>query len=64
MNYGVIARILLRYGAGALVALGALSPEFADMIAMDPDLISIVGLGLAALVEGAYAFAKRKGWAT
>jgi len=64
MNYGTLARILLRYGSGALVALGLLSPEFADMIAVDPDVIALVGLALGTVAESAYAFAKKKGWAT
>ena len=60
----VLARILLRYLAGALVAFGLIAPEDAQIIHTDPEIVMAVGLALGALVEGAYALAKRKGWAT
>lgn len=60
----VFARIVLRYLAGMLVAYGLIAPEHAELISMDPDLALIVGAAIGALVEGAYALAKRKGWAT
>lgn len=59
MNYAPIARSILRYGAGYL--LGRASGE---TLAADPDVVAMLALALGALVEAAYAFAKRKGWAT
>jgi hypothetical protein len=60
----VIARIALRYIAGALVAFGVIAPEDAVLIHTDPEIVLAVGLAIGALVEGVYAIAKRKGWAT
>lgn len=59
MTYGPIARIVLRYGVGAVIGAAQ-----GDMLAGDPDVVSLVALGIGALVEGAYALAKRRGWAT
>ena len=59
MSYGPLARIILRYGVG-LVA----GREVGSLLAGDPDVVLIVAAGVAAAVEGAYALAKRKGWAT
>jgi preprotein translocase subunit Sec61beta len=59
-----IARILLRYLAGGLVAFGIIAPEDAQIIHTDPEIVMAVGLALGAIVEGVYALAKRKGWAT
>jgi preprotein translocase subunit Sec61beta len=60
----VLARILLRYAAGALVTWGIVAPEDAQILAMDPDLAILVGAGLGAVVEAAYAIARRNGGAT
>lgn len=60
----VYARILLRYLSGILMAAGYLDAELAGMIAVDPDLLMLIGAGLAAFTEGVYAAAKRMGWAT
>ncbi|WP_313666298.1 hypothetical protein [Shinella sp.] len=60
----IIARILLRYGAGALVALGLVDADIASQIGADPDLLVLVGAGVALAVEMAYATAKKLGWAT
>lgn len=60
----LIARIALRYAAGALVAAGYLDAELGQQIGADPDLLIIVGGALGIGVELAYAFAKRRGWAT
>ncbi len=57
----VLARILLRYLSGALVAYGMIAPEHAEIITMDPDLAIIVGAGIGAAVEAAYAIARRTG---
>ena len=54
-----IARILLRYGVGAVAGLSV-----GNQLAADPDIVLALAAGLAAAVEGAYALAKRKGWAT
>lgn len=60
----IIARIILRYAAGALVAAGYLDAELGQQIGADPDLLIIVGGALGIGVELAYAFAKKRGWAT
>lgn len=59
MNFGPLARILLRYGIGYLAG-----SQVGEALAMDPDAVMVLSLALGALVEGAYALAKRKGWAT
>lgn len=65
---GPLARIIVRYGAGALVAAGLLTPTFGEQLAADADVISMaqVGLGFSAMiaVEGYYFLAKRFGWST
>ena len=61
MTYAPLARIILRYVAGAGV-MG--SQALGDRLAADPDLVLYLSLGLATAVEAAYAFAKRKGWST
>ena len=60
----VIARILVRYLSGAMLAYGLLTPEMADQIAADPDLVASLGAALAVLTEGVYAVAKKRGWTT
>ncbi len=60
----VLARIVLRYGAGALVAYGLLAPSEAEELVMNPDLALLVGGLIGVAVEGAYTLARRKGWAT
>ncbi|HEV7321596.1 MAG TPA: hypothetical protein VGO04_23585 [Ensifer sp.] len=63
----VVVRILLRYGAGLLVAKGMLAPEAGPALAEDPDLQMLlqVGAGLVAgaACEGWYLLARRLGWA-
>ena len=61
MTYGPITRIILRYVVGG-VFMG--SQAIGDQLAADPDIVAMASLGLAAIVESAYAFAKRKGWST
>ena len=58
-NIGPSARIILRYGIGYLAG-----SEVGEMLAMDPDAVLLLSLGMGAAVEGAYALAKRRGWAT
>jgi hypothetical protein len=60
----VIARIGLRYLAGALVAFGIIAPEDAQIIHTDPEIVMLAGLVLGAVVEGAYAWARRHGGPT
>jgi hypothetical protein len=59
VNFGPLARILLRYGIGYLAG-----SQVGEALAMDGDAVMVLSLALGALVEGAYALAKRKGWAT
>lgn len=61
MKYAPIVRIILRYVVGAGI-MG--SSSIGDRLAADPDLIFYGSLAVAAVVEAAYAFSKRKGWAT
>lgn len=61
---GPISRILLRYLAAALVTYGVIPHEVGAQIAVDPDLVAIVGVGIGALVEVGYALAKARGWKT
>ena len=60
----VIARIILRYLSGAMIAVGTFSPDTAAQIGVDPDLVTLLAVAISAAVEGAYALAKRKGWMT
>ena len=59
MEYAPIARIVLRYGVG-----GILGWEAGNILAGDPDVVVYIAMGIGFVVEAAYAFAKRKGWAT
>lgn len=59
MDFAPIARIILRYGIGYLAG-----SEAGEMLALDQDAVLMLALALGAAVEGAYAVAKRKGWAT
>lgn len=63
----VIIRIALRYVAAALVARGLLTPEDGTMLASDPELASLIdvglGVGLGAVAEAWYLLARKLGWA-
>jgi hypothetical protein len=59
MNFGPAARIILRYGIGYLAG-----SEAGNTLALDGDAVLALSLALGAAVEGVYALAKRKGWAT
>lgn len=59
MNYAPIARIIIRYGVGLLIGAAQ-----ADVLAADPDVVTVVALAIGAGVELAYTIAKRKGRAT
>lgn len=61
---GPLARILTRYGVGAAIAAGWLSEETGRELIASPDVVVIVAAAIGAAVEGAYALARRKGWAT
>jgi hypothetical protein len=58
-DWAPIARIFLRYVIG-----GILGMEAGDLLAGDPDVVFYIALGIGAVVEVFYAYAKRKGWAT
>ena len=58
MTYAPIARIVLRYIVGALIGM-----DTGNILAADPDIVTYVALGIGVVVEAAYGFAKRKGWA-
>lgn len=57
--FAPIARILLRYGAGAVFGM-----EAGEMLAGDPDIVVLVAAGVSAATEGLYAYAKKQGWST
>ena len=58
MDYSPIARILLRYAVGAVIGAAQ-----ADVLAADPDLVTVIAFAVGAGVELAYAYAKRRGGA-
>lgn len=58
----VLARILARYLAGALVLYGLLDQGTAELLR--PDLALAIGAALGLVTEAAYALARRFGWAT
>jgi|AntRauTorcE11897_2_1112592.scaffolds.fasta_scaffold38223_2 hypothetical protein len=60
---GPISRIILRYVSGAMVAYGLVPQDVGAEIAVDPDLLALLGLALGASTEIAYAFAVKRGWA-
>lgn len=57
MNYAPIARIVIRYIVGLCIG-----SDYADVIAGDPDVVTVAAAGIGVAVETAYAVAKRKGW--
>jgi hypothetical protein len=59
MNYAPVARILIRYGVGLIIGADA-----ADLLAGDPDVVTVFAVALGGAVEVVYNLAKRKGWAT
>lgn len=68
MDLGPLSRIVLRYGAGALVTFGFITADMGHMIADDPDLVAIISLALggigAFIAEYGYQLARKRGWAT
>ena len=61
MDWAPWARIVLRYLIGAAI-MG--SDEIGVSLSSDPDLVMVAALGIGALVEGGYAWAKKRGGAT
>lgn len=59
MEFGPAIRILLRYGVGYVVG-----SETGEAMAMDAELVNMLAIGVAVLVESVYAYAKKRGWAT
>ena len=59
---GPIARIVLRYLSGFLVAKGLLG--MGTDLSADPDLVMLLGVAIGAVVEVSYAIAKKMGWRT
>jgi hypothetical protein len=59
MSWAPLARIILRYIIGGIIGM-----ETGAILAGDPDVVLYVALGIGAAVEGIYALAKNKGWAT
>lgn len=58
----VIARILLRYGAGALIAHGLLAQDVGTSLAADPDIQIAAGALLGFIAESMWIVARRRGW--
>lgn len=65
---GVLVRIILRYGAGFLVAKGLLTPEDGTALGVDPDVAQMLEIGIGAAIgagtELYYALARKFGWST
>lgn len=59
MDFAPIARIALRYLVG--YAIGA---EAGEALALDPDMVMVVALGIGVAVETAYTWAKARGGKT
>lgn len=60
----VLSRIIARYLAGAMVAYGVIPHEVGAELAVDPDVMLVLGTIIGAATEGIYALAKRAGWTT
>ena len=59
IDWAPLARIVIRYIVGAVIGMDA-----GDTLAGDPDLVTMLALGIGVAVEVLYAIAKRKGWTT
>jgi len=59
MDFFPIARIVLRYGVGYVIG-----SEAGAALALDQDVVVMLALGIGALVEVGYAYAKTRGGKT
>lgn len=59
MDLFPVARITLRYGVGLFIGMAQ-----GEMLAADPDIVTIAALAIGGLVEVGYMIAKRRGGAT
>lgn len=61
-----ISRILLRYGAGALVAVGLIDPDMGGTLAGDEDVLALLQIGIGSVAGAAteiwYWAAQKYGW--
>ena len=57
--YGPIARIILRYGVGAVLGY-----QVGQQLSADSDVVMLLALGVGALVEAAYVYARKAGGKT
>lgn len=68
LSAGLIARLLLRYGIGALLAVGLLSPDLGGQLQADRDVLQFVEISVGligpVIVEGFYFLARKFGWQT
>ena len=66
MTASIVARILLRYVSGVLIAKGLLDSDLGTQLVTDPDVIQYVqlalGAGAAIAAEWWYWLARRLGW--
>lgn len=66
MTYALLARVLLRAIAAALVGLGWLSPDMAGILSGDPDLLALTEWAIAggtfAITETWGFLARKYGW--
>ena len=66
MTASVVARILLRYVSGVLIAKGLLDTDFGTSLARDPDVLEVltlvIGTGSAIAAEYWYWLARKFGW--
>lgn len=60
----VLARLVLRYLSGFLLAFAFLPEESAKSLSVDQDLITVVGVLFGFAAEGFYYLAKKYGWRT
>lgn len=65
---GLVARLILRYVAGMLIAKGLLADPDGDWINSNPDLLELVtagvGFAIMGVTEAFYRLAKKYGWRT
>lgn len=63
-NAAPISRSLMRYVVGMMVGYGLIGEYTGEYLVVDPDIALIAASVLFSVVEGLYATAKKKGWAT